>query len=68
MARRKQFYMNRKPRTPKCAESNKSVKVPVPLTPEGVERLGGLSLATKNISRLLGYPIEVKVVDSKGSR
>ena len=62
MSKQKNFYMNRKPRTKPCAESNKTPKVPVPLTQDGIDRLGGVDRATKDISRYLGYPVKIKTV------
>ncbi len=55
-------YLARKPRTPRCAESNKTLKPTVPLTQAGIDRLGGPSYAAKQIERTLGYPVNIKVV------
>jgi len=67
LARRKSKsnYWARKPKQQKCAESNKTIiaqGVPVPLTREGIERLGGLHAATESVSAQLGYKVTIKEV------
>jgi len=69
MGRRKSFYLDRKPKAVKCAESNKVIVsngVPVPLTRAGIERLGGIYAATESISAQLGYKVTIKEVGHNG--
>ena len=54
--------MNRKPRTQPCMERYKTPKPTVPLTEAAVYTMGGIEKAAKNVARVLGYPVEIKVV------
>lgn len=58
MARPKQFYMDRKPRQIPARKKEAEATL-VPLTAEGIKRLGGIDWATRKVSRLLGYPVKI---------
>jgi len=61
----KHYYMNRLPQQRPCPECKKTlIKPSVPMTQEGIDRLGGIEYAAKQVSRFLGYPVDIRLVET----
>ena len=52
------FYMNKLPRQIPSRKPNEELPK-VPLTADGIKRLGGIDWATRKVSRLIGYKVEI---------